>query len=461
MALTDTTQHQPEILNEIHSETSNAPEWGNIEKYAFRFAFIFLILQIVPIDIDYYKQLLTLDWSSPHVSQLFYLARYAPTIFAETPVFLDWLVLLGVAAAGAFIWGIIDDGRREYNALYYLLRVVVRYRLAAALLAYGFIKLFPLQMPFPSISNLNTNYGDFEAWKIFSMSTGIVPGYQSFLGGIEIVTALLLLNRKTATIGAFMVLPFTGNVVLSNLAYEGGEYVYGTLLVLFAAFLFLYDFVRLYRFSNEQPVAPHQYVIAFWTGGRNRLRIASKLTFFFLFIFAYGYLSYDAYKVGGYQYPTSPGLAKAEGLYNVSEFIVNGKKVEPSRTDPARWRDVVFERWSTLSVRANYPVSTASVLTEEIESDQRKRPYEFSGNTGRRFYTYQIDSLNATISLTDRILGVSRYTFKVERPDSIKIILKGREHTTNDSLVVVLDRIDKKYLLEEAAKHGRRRGLKL
>ncbi|MDB5111708.1 MAG: DoxX family protein [Mucilaginibacter sp.] len=81
-----------------------------------------------------------------------------------------------------------------------------------------------------------TSYGDFNDWKIFSMSMSIVPCYESFLGAIEIIAGLLLFFRKTATIGALVILVFTGNVFVSNMAYNGGEYVYIIYLIGFALF---------------------------------------------------------------------------------------------------------------------------------------------------------------------------------------------------------------------------------
>jgi hypothetical protein len=53
-----------------------------------------------------------------------------------------------------------------------------------------------------------------------------------------------------------------------------------------------------------------------------------------------------------------------------------------------------------------------------------------------------------------------QYQLQYERPDQDKIIFKG-VNSKSDSLYIVLNRLDKKYLLEEAARQGRRRGLKL
>ncbi len=369
-----------------------------------------------------------------------------------------------MAAAGTAAWSAADRSRKEYNDLYYALRAIIRYRLAVALLAYGFIKLFPMQMPHPSISHLNTAYGDLDAWKLFSISTGIVPGYQAFLGSVEIVAALLLLNRKTATIGTFIILPFTGNVLMSNLAYEGGEYVYALLLITFALFLLVFDINRILRLTSfEKITRPNLYRPVFTAPGWKYGRLVLKTAFIFVFVFLYGYQSYAEHKEGGYQYSHIAGLKNAAGLYTVAEFRVNNTVIPyTTDTDVLRWKDVVFEQWATLSVRSNQHPRLVKTDTEEIIDNEAGRNYEYTGSAGREYYSYTADTLTHTLTLQGRNVGeqsisqVLQYT----RPDTKTIILQGL-NAEHDSLYIVLNRVDKKYLLDEASKAGRQRGLKL
>jgi len=463
MSLIETPDIDEEIVSSSvkqKSELNSTLAWKEYEKIIFRIVAVFLLLQIIPLDWKYYRDLFTRDWSTLHFSNFFYTARYAPRIFSDVPTYADWFVLLAVSVIAALVWGRLDKERKEYNTLYYWLRVIVRYRLAAGLIAYAFIKFFPQQMPYPSLSSLNTNYGDLTAWKIFSISTGIVPGYQSFLGLIELIPALLLLNRKTTVIGAFIILPFTGNVVLSNLAYEGGEYVYGSLLIVFAVFLVAYDAVRLYRFANELPVAPNQYKPELKESWQRTSRLVLKYGFIFVFVFFYGYKVRASYKDNGYHYPTAKGLPNAEGIYNVKEFTINKQTIAPSRIDAARWRDVVFEKWNTISIRSNEKVVKASALSEEIFFTDENRNYEYAGNEGRQFYSYEIDSANHVLKLINRNTQSHDYTFNYSNPDKKTFALSG-VNSKNDSLTITLERIDKKYLLQEATKKGRRGGLKL
>src|SRR5690606_4958495 len=102
-----------------------------------------------------------------------------------------------------------------------------------------------------------TNYGDFFAWKIYFHTLGIAPGYEVFLGAIEVSAGMLLLFRRTVTFGSGIIVGFTGNVWVANMAYDAGEQVYSGYLVVIALFLFAYDVPRLYHLlvRGQQTVA--------------------------------------------------------------------------------------------------------------------------------------------------------------------------------------------------------------
>ncbi|CCH52829.1 hypothetical protein BN8_01862 [Fibrisoma limi BUZ 3] len=443
--------------------TTSPSEWRGYETLLFRFFFIYLFIQAVPLDWTYYRDLFAIDWTNLQYRDIFYLARYQPKFFDGPDSFANWAVVALIAVVGTAIWTYRDGSRRDYTTLYYWLRVIVRYRLAVGILAYGFIKFFPMQAPYPSISNLNTNYGDFTAWKLFSLSLGIVPSYESFLGLVEIVGALLLLNRKTASIGTLIILPFTGNVFVSNLAYEGGEYVYSLYLIVLALFVFAYDAVRLFRLvSLEQPTAPNRFRLVLTEPWQRTVRLALKTAFILFFVVLYGYKTYAGYRQGSYHFPQKPGLADASGIYNVSEFRINNQVLPYSRTDSTRWQDVVFEKWATISIKSNRPATLDLSNTEEIYASDQDRNYELAGSQGRHYYNYDIDHAKQTLRLRNRNKAHAdeTLTLRYSRPNPSRIVLSG-VNETKDSIYVVLDKVNKKYLLEEAAKAGRRGTLKL
>ncbi|MCR5889480.1 DoxX family protein [Hymenobacter sp. J193] len=448
----------------VEPTSSAAPEhqWAGYEKALFRFAFLYFALQVLPLDWKYYRDVAA-NWSGFSFGDIFRVAHYSPRFFDGPDTFLNWAVVALLAAVGAVVWSLVDKSRPEYNTLYYWLRVLVRYRLAAGLLAYGFLKLFPMQSPPPSLSLLNTHYGDLSDWKIFSLSLGIVPSYQSFLGLVEILSAVLLLNRRTASIGAFLSISFLGNVFLSNLAYEGGEYVYSFYLLALALVVLWYDARRVNDLLTlERPAVPNRFQLVLPEGWQRSGRQVLKAGFVLLFVGLYGVKTYAAYQRGPYHYPQTPGLPDAAGLYNVREFRLAGQVRPYSATDPERWQDVVLEEWNTLSVRSSRPVVLDHSNTEAIHSQDANRNYEFAGAAGRHYYAYQLSSDGQTLTLQNRNPGegADKLTLRLTRPDARTITLSGTDAQGRD-LQVVLEKRDKKHLLEEAAKTGRRGDLKL
>ncbi|GAB3782872.1 hypothetical protein GCM10028818_39630 [Spirosoma horti] len=444
------------------SHTPSEPAWTQPQKALFRFAFIYFLLQAIPLDWRFYRNLLSIDWGAYYYRDLFNLARYAPHFFGPTDTFINWIVVASIALVGAVIWTLRDQKQIAYDQLYYWLRVIVRYRLAVAILAYGFIKLFPMQAPLPSLSNLNTPYGEFTAWKLFSLSLGITPSYESFLGLVEILGAILLLNRRTTVVGTLIILPFLGNVFVSNLAYEGGEYVYSLLLITFALLLFSFDAIRLFRLvSLGKPALPNHYKPVFAETWQRYGRLVLKSSFVFFAVFLYGYKTYAAYKTGPYQFPQTPGLAGAAGVYDVQTFKLAGETLPYSRTDSVRWQDVVFETWNTISIKSNRPVVPDRSNTEQIQVDDANRTYEQAGTTGRHYYRYQIDSTQHVLTLTNRNPNYPNQTLKLRYQQSLNQLVLSGLNERRDSVYVVLNKLNKKYLLNEAAKAGRRGTLTL
>lgn len=424
---------------EIRSETQHR---------FLRVAFIYFLIQSLPLTADLFAAIFNTNWLQITYGDLFTLTRLTPRFIPGKESFLNWFIIALLALIGAFIWERSKFKDQNFDRLYYWIRVIVRYRLAIGILGYGFLKLFPMQAPYPSLSNLHTNYGDLTDWKMFSMSLGIVPSYESFLGAVEILAGLLLLFRKTATIGALIVLIFTGNVFVSNLAYEGGEYVYSFYLICFALFVLSFDTVRIFTLiSLNKPAQPNLFKLSL-TGNLKTTRFIIKGLIIFIFVFVYGLKAYFGFLHDPYQFPKKAGLSAASGIYNVREFRINGKVLPYSQTDSVRWKDVVFEKWATLSVRSNRPLVIDSTNFEKIQKDDFDRNYELAGISSRHYYSYDADTTTNTISLKNKNRNFPGETlkFQISRPDSLTIILSGTDQK-KDSLYVVLEKIEMQYPL--------------
>ncbi|RFS19172.1 DoxX family protein [Chitinophaga silvatica] len=434
---------------------------SNNQKILFKVVFVYFLLQALPLDWKFYQTLFSINLLHLQYEDIFNLANYT-TRFSKGPAtFEDWGILFLISILIVGIWTftkrtIIHD----YDKAFYWLRTILRYRVALALLTYGFLKFFVLQSPYPSISSLNTPYGEFNRWKLFSLSLGIVPSYELFLGLVEIILAGLLIYRKTASIAAFIILVYCGNIFVSNVAYEGGEVVYSLLLITYALVIISPDLERIIRLILfQQPAKASTFKPVY---NRRILRIVLKGVFVLFFVLIYGVKTGISAKSDPYQYPTVKGLKDAAGLYNVSTFIRNGDTLSYSLSDTVRWRNVVFEEWNTISILTNLPAPINTNNEHLVTTNSQQRLYETEGTNGRHYYTYKNDEAEESLHLVNRLPGLQsdKFTLHYFRPDSSTIILNGVS-PANDTIQVVLTKLNKAYLLEEARGKSRNRKLKL
>src|SRR5439155_20713898 len=109
----------------------------------------------------------------------------------------------------------------HYERLAFWLRMIVRYYIATFALSYGIIKLFAMQMSFPTLSQLATPLGDLLPMRFSWLFIGYSTPYQIFSGVMETTAGLLLLYRRTVTAGLFASTGAVRNGVMSNLADAG------------------------------------------------------------------------------------------------------------------------------------------------------------------------------------------------------------------------------------------------
>ncbi|RYZ84613.1 MAG: DoxX family protein, partial [Moraxellaceae bacterium] len=298
--------------------------WKKSEKILIKFFAIFFITQIIPLDIHFYKEIFSSDWSQLSFYDFFRLTRYYPQWLGNES-FGNWAIAAALAIIGTAVWSASEKKPINYDILYYWLRVILRYRLALAVIAYGLIKLFPLQMPYPSLSNLHTNYGDFYGWKIYFHTLGITPGYESFLGAVEVAAGILLLFRRTTTFGAGIIMGFAGNVFAANIAYHIGEQAYSAFLLLISLFLFAYDAPRLYKLLVEGKFTKANRFKPVFTEASLVTTRRVVRSVFALFVLILSATTFANYARAPHKYPSSPGLSGAYGFYNVREFKFNNK----------------------------------------------------------------------------------------------------------------------------------------
>lgn len=250
---------------------SNTVAWPLAARVAFRFAFIYWIVYVLPtrgassvLDLLpwYPAWLVTIfSWPLSHIAlwagtHLFHLSGVAGTwhVTGSGDTALNYISVLCIAifaALGTLIWSVIGEsrGRRlEHRTCFAWLLLLLRFTLAATMFSYGVAKLFNGQFGPPSLSTLTENYGDASPMGLLWTFMGASRAYTIFTGLAETGAGVLLLFRRTSTLGALLGAAAMLNIVLLNFCYDVPVKLYSTHLLVMGLFLLLPDLAPLGNF---------------------------------------------------------------------------------------------------------------------------------------------------------------------------------------------------------------------
>jgi hypothetical protein len=440
----------------INTTQAALAQWSWYKKLGFRIIFIFFLAMSIPFASNWYNNVFTLNWLRPHYRDIYDIARFQPSFQryfggargdsgdGDSPAgnnkvqsnntnkpdnkhkqgnnygqqnnngssakksfladYTDWGIALLIGIVGGLIWTLFDRKSKSYNILYYWLRVVVRYRAGIGIIGFGFTKLFPTQMPYPSLGLLNSNFGDYTAQKIYWLSVGIVPWYQVFGGIVEIAAGVMLLFRKTTTFGALLLVGALGDITFVNYAYDGGVHVYAFYFVFLALFLLADDIPKLYNLLILE-----RYTVPFHVYPDSRkpwlkyTRIGLKTLTFLIFFGILTYTEVINFKYDPYKQPSTAGVKQLRGNYHVTEFKINGQDIPYNPLDSTRWQEATFENWTTLTFKVNRPVVIDPSNGGGSPMKDIKRTFEITGVAGgQRAYHYYADTVDKVLYLQDK-----------------------------------------------------------
>ncbi|TAE22215.1 MAG: hypothetical protein EAZ91_24085 [Cytophagales bacterium] len=415
----------------------HTPEWPLWRRLLFRFTFIYVALYMSPWQwlgswpvgntlAEYYSagESWLVTFANDHLfhvkDQLVPLNGSGDTSYGYAQLCLFALL----AVVGAVIWSLLDR-RRNYDRLAYWFLVVLRYYVAMIAFGYGIIKLFGQQMPFPLISQLATPLGDLLPMRFSWLFIGYSAPYQFFSGAVEVLTGLLLLWRRTATLGAFVGATVFMNVMVLNLCYDIPVKLFSIHLFAFCNLLLLSDTGRLLDFFVfNQPTKPKAH-FRLRSPRMQWARIGLKVAFVGIFALVplYGPLWETMFSSEG---PTPPKLKS--GFYEVTDFRAN-----PTLADSLRWQNVVFEETQAMG----------SILTTDTLFRQRYR---------RGYFSYALDSTGRNLAVRKMASdSLPLFTLQVTRPDTNRLLLSGLFR--GDSLHVALRRTNRHFQLAERQFH--------
>jgi uncharacterized membrane protein YphA (DoxX/SURF4 family) len=408
-----------DILEPLQTQTPVAEKqplfaaWSTRKKFAFRVVFLYLLFLCLPIDPEVYEYVSKMNIAQLNCRDLFIIATYHNPDFITLDTesfrwgiegYINLLLPLIAALPLAGIWSLLDKSRLEYTKLSYWIQAIVRYRVAIGLIAWGYRKLMPSQMVLPTLTILNTPFGDLQAQKHYWQSVGIVPGYEVFLGAAEFIAGFLLLFRKTSPVGAALTAVLMFNVALANHAYDGSVHIHSAGYAILAILLLWNDLPKIWRLLyKQQDVILKKYSPAFKTGWIKYTRLGVKTFVLTVFVALFFVLQVIDYKETPYRLPVTPGLSGLTGRYEVTEFRLNDKLIPYDPQSPVRWQDAIFEKWSTLTFTVNKPASADRSNGGGYSKKDIERKWEVAGiGGGRRWFYYKTDTVKHIIYLQNK-----------------------------------------------------------
>ena len=397
-------------------EITSDREWGSAKKFFFRFACIYIIIYV-------FSDAFTFIAGFNHIGQLLNSLGVwfgIQVLGIEGPIntnftgsgdrtidYINLLVFNLLAFTGSIIWSALDRHRKNYSELVYWIRLLVRYYLFAVLFNYGIVKVIKTQFPFPDLWRFLQPFGDASPMGLAWTYMGISSSYTFFAGLMELIPAVLLLFRKTTTLGALISAGVMVHVVVMNFSYDIPVKLFSIHIVLFSLFLVAPDGKRLlniFLLNRQTPPAEIRKVF------REKKHIYGvlilKVIFVASIVIPQTINTWNWYK----QMENRPETVPLYGIWEVEEFTMNGETVLPLLTDERGWRYLIFE----------HPGRATLIRMNEDHIQ----------------YNVQVDSIDQTIALNRR--NESKF-FSFKETDS-RLKLNGEAQ--DDSISVQLKKFD-------------------
>jgi hypothetical protein len=340
--------------------------WSPTRRILFRFAFVYLILYLLPFPLNYFGNLFTVQpyaaiwdavvpWVGKHVFQTEITVR--PNGSGDTTYnYVQVVCFAVIAGVATVLWTLLDRRRTQYARLHRALRIYVRFGLAYFMILYGAVKVIKSQFPDPGLDRLLQPIGDTSPMGLLWTFMGASTGYNIFAGGGELLGGLLLTMRHTTILGALVSIGVLANVFVLNMCYDVPVKLFSVHLLAMAVFIALPDLRRIADFFVfNRALAAVEYPPLL---GRKWLDRGVCVVRTILVLIVVGLSLYVADQ-GRKQFAKRAEQSPLYGIWNVEDFELDGKSHPALVTDTGRWRRVIFD----------YP----GVLALQLMSDSRER----------------------------------------------------------------------------------------
>ncbi|HLJ91195.1 MAG TPA: DoxX family protein, partial [Candidatus Angelobacter sp.] len=290
----------PQPQTEPIQPQPNIPNWSLALRIAFRFWMVYLGLYCLSTEII--SGLFSAAGGSGGIPDPATLWPLRPVIFwtaahifhVNAPLSFDinsgscdgmfgWVMtfcLLMIATAATGVWSLLDRRRENYAELHKWFWLFLRFALAGRMIFYGMVKVFVVQMRYPSLTRLLQPFGTLSPFGVLINSIGSAPAYEIFTGCAMIAAGLLLIVPRTATLGALISLAASIEVFMLAMTYDVEAKLFAFHLLLLSCFLLAADVPRLVRFLFlNRDTGPSTEAQLFRSVRANRIALVAQIIF--------------------------------------------------------------------------------------------------------------------------------------------------------------------------------------
>jgi hypothetical protein len=261
-------------------------------------------------------------------------------VMAAVPIIVSLIV-------GA-VWASVDRRNKREWVLAEVATFMARMTLIAAMFGYGFEKVVPLQFPYPGPAELARPLDEWARHEfLWRAWMGISQHYEIFAGIAEVTAGLLLVFRRTITLGALLVFAEMANVAVLNFGSgtssisDGYELIVGMAEAVFPACYAILSLVILFvdwprlraLFLRHTSTVPSPRAAPL--GWPAWVRIPAGTVWAALVIWA-AHNNKETLAM----YRDLANLCSLGGVYRVEEFTSPAAAVNPA----TRWRAVIIDR---------------------------------------------------------------------------------------------------------------------
>jgi hypothetical protein len=284
-------------------------------------------------------------------------------------------------------------------------RVFMRFAVGATFISYGFVKVVPLQMPYPPLTRFVEPYGNFSMMGVLWYSIGASRAYEIFVGSAEAVGGILLFIPQTALLGALLCLADAIEIFALNMTYDVPVKLFSVHLILMSLFLIVPDIRRLLNVVVLNKPAPAASAPAIVSSAKVcRILVGVQVLFGALLVWGQvsgAIQSWHSYG-GGVPKPV------LYGIWNIDEMEIDGKTRAPLVTDYDRWRRMIVQPgFNATTIAFQRMDETIMTLTAKIDTDTGDKSIAVSrGNTraGTLSYRQSLKSLIIDGTVDDKQL---------------------------------------------------------